>query len=264
MHIWAFHGMRRSGNHVVLNWTGLSQSTLFINDILREEQTSRLLGDPVKPRRFWAWFLRLCLRKRMRQPLLRHGRKLSADGLCVSLEDWRIDEPIFQTWPRQCRHILLLRDPLNMFASRIRMVGGLHDAIGKGRSDLYFQNSIGLWKSHAREFLGDTRHLPGHVGIYYDRWLADPGYRAGIASRLGLVADEAALGVVPPHGGGSSFEGMAPLGADAIERRLSRHSQLQGEERVQFERIAGDSELMQLRERVLARLEAREKTDRAA
>ncbi|WP_029075743.1 hypothetical protein [Kaistia adipata] len=254
MKVWAFHGMRRSGNHVVLNWTGLSAFPLFLNDIRRADQSARLLGDPVPPPGFWSWLLRQCARKRIRKLLLRDGGKLFSGGLCVSLEDWSIEDPIFDPWPANIRHILLIRDPLNMFASRIRMTEGLHNVGGAEGEALYFRNSISLWKSHAREFLGDTRHLPEHVGIYYDSWLTDLAYRADIAARLGLVPDEAALEIVPPHGGGSSFEGMAPLGADAVERRLSRHSQLSEGEQVLFARILCDPELLALRARVLAQV----------
>jgi hypothetical protein len=254
MKIWAFHGMRRSGNHVVLNWSRLATIAFFMNDILREEQVVKLLGDPVKPKGFWRWFLRLCARKRMRQPLRQDGRKLFTDGLCVSLEDWPIEDPIFDPWPRNIQHVLLIRDPLNMFASRIRRYDAMHTAFSRERAHVYFENSIALWKSHAREFLGDTDHLPGHVGIYYDRWVSDPGYRAAIAMQLGVAADEAALGIVPPQGGGSSFEGMAPLGKDAVARRLTRHSQLRDDERQRFARITEDPELQALRVRVLERV----------
>lgn len=254
MKIWAFHGMRRSGNHVVLNWTGLTAFPFFMNDIRRDDQSAKLLGDPVASPGFWRWFLRLCARKRMRAPLRQDGRRLFRGGLCVSLEDWSIEDPIFDPWPANIRHILLVRDPLNMFASRIRRFEAMHTAYGQDRAHVYFENSIALWKSHAREFLGDTRHLPGHVGIYYDSWLTDPAYRGRIAARLGLVPDETALGIVPPHGGGSSFEGMAPLGVDAVERRLSRHSQLRDDEQALFARILGDPELLALRTRVLAQV----------
>src|SRR5690606_11171397 len=131
-----FHGMRRSGNHVVLNWTGLTEFPFFMNDILRNEQAAKVLGDPVSSKGFWRWFLRLCARKRMRQPLRRDGRKLVSGGLCVSLEDWPIEDPIFDPWPASCRDILLLRDPLNMFASRIRMHNGAHHIYGEERAPI--------------------------------------------------------------------------------------------------------------------------------
>jgi hypothetical protein len=251
MKVWAFHGMRRSGNHVVLNWTGLTHAAFFMNDILREDQAAKLLGDPVGSKGFWRWFLRLAARKRMRKPLRKDGAKLFRAGLCVSLEDWPIDGPIFDPWPTKCRHILLIRDPLNMFASRIRRFDAMHTAYCQERAHIYFERSIALWKAHAREFLGETSHLPGHVGIYYDRWLTDSGYRARVAAWLGLRADEGALDIVPPQGGGSSFEGMAPLGADAVERRLSRHSQLDDREQKLLARVTDDAELMHLREQVL-------------
>lgn len=256
MQIWAFHGMRRSGNHVVLNWTGLTNSTYFMNDIMQREQVPALLGDPFSTKAFWHWFPRTCARRIERERLRKSGWKLLTHGLCISLEDWPIDAPIFTPWPRRCRHILLLRDPLNMFASRIRMGNGMHVLYGKERSDLYFQNSIELWKAHAREFLGETSLLPGHVGVYYDRWVVEPAYRAAIASRLQLVPDDQALHRVAVEGGGSSFEGMAPLGDDAIARRLSRHSQLDSDEKLLFARVTDDAELMKLREQVLEHVSA--------
>ncbi|WEK52369.1 MAG: hypothetical protein P0Y66_10525 [Candidatus Kaistia colombiensis] len=227
-----------------------------MNDILLREQVPALLGDPFATKAFWHWFPRICARRQMRRMLRETGWKLLARGLCVSLEDWPIDRPIFTPWPRRCQHILLLRDPLNMFASRIRMSGGMHVVYGGERADAYFQNSIALWKMHAREFLGETNRLPDHVGVYYDRWVVDPTYRAEIAASLRLAPDEGALNRVAVEGGGSSFEGMAPLGEGAIERRLSRHDQLEGDEKRLFARIPADSELMQLRERVLERVHA--------
>ncbi|MET4632136.1 hypothetical protein [Kaistia defluvii] len=251
MQTWAFHGMRRSGNHVVLNWSGLTESTFFMNDILQREQVPALLGDPFPTKAFLHWFPRVCARRYVRRMLRKTGWKLLTRGLCVSLEDWPIDKPIFTPWPRRCQHILLLRDPLNMFASRIRMSNGMHVLYGKDRADDYFQNSIELWKSHAGEFLGHTHLLPGHVGVYYDRWVVDAAYRAAIAARLRLVPDEGALYRVAVEGGGSSFEGLSPLGEDAIARRLSRHSQLDDREQKLLARVTDDAELMHLREQVL-------------
>lgn len=222
-----------------------------MNDILQREQVPALLGEPLPTKAFWHWFPRVCARRIVRRMLRQTGWKLLTQGLCISLEDWPIDAPIFEPWPRRCQHILLLRDPLNMFASRIRMNNGMHVVYGKERADLYFRNSINLWKMHAREFLGETTHLPGHVGIFYDRWVVDAAYRASIAAQLRLVPDDQALNRVAAEGGGSSFEGMAPLGDDAIAKRLSRHSQLNEEEKLLFARVTDDAELMQLRERVL-------------
>ena len=263
MRVWVFHGMRRTGNHAIINWTGITRSTIFFNDILPKEQRRALLGEDVAPARFGRWLFRACSRRSVSKLLpglgcLFHG------ALSVSLEDWLIDRRTFENWPRDRRDILLIRDPFNLFASRISMGQGGHKSFFKRRPEEYFRASIALWKQHAREFLGDTNHLPGHVGIFYDRWLVDAEYRREVAAGLGITPDEGALNVVAREGGGSSFEGLSPLGADAVQRRLSRYQQLTGENREMFEVVAADPEIVQLRERLLQRMPTRDVEQAAA
>jgi hypothetical protein len=249
--------MRRTGNHVIINWTGITRSTIFFNDILPKEQRRALLGFDHTPRHFGRWLLRACSRRSLPKVLAGAGHLLKG-RLSLSLEDWLLDRRLFIDWPSDRRDILLIRDPFNLFASRISMGQGGHRSFFRSRAVEYFPASIALWKQHAREFLGDTNHLPGHVGIFYDLWLIDAGYRREIAARLGIAPDEGALAVVAKEGGGSSFEGMTPLGTDAAQRRLSRYRQLTGENRAMFEVIASDPEILALRERLLCLLPASE------
>ncbi len=257
MRVWAIHGMRRTGNHAVINWTGIPNSTLFFNDILTKEQRRVLLGETVAPHRFGRWLLRASARGGAKG-FRRGWRWLLLGRVAVSFEDWRLDTPALVGWPKARRDILIVRDPFNLFASRIQMRGGGHRNLGRDRVEDYFHASIGLWKQHAREFLGDTSHLPGHVGVFYDRWLVDAAYRREVATSLGITPDESALGVVAKEGGGSSFEGLSPLGADAAQRRLSRYEQLTGENREMFEVVAADPEIVALRERLLQLMPAPE------
>lgn len=214
-----------------------------------------LLGEDVAPVHFRRWLARACSRRSVRKLVAGMGYLLRGK-LSVSLEDWQLHRPALLAWPKERKDVLLIRDPFNLFASRISMGRGGHTSFCKNHAEDYFRASIVLWKQHAREFLGDTNYLPGHVGIFYDRWLIDAGYRRDIAYRLGVMPDESALTVVAKEGGGSSFEGMSPLGEDAAQRRLSRYKQLTGENHEMFQAVALDPEILELRERLLGLLPA--------
>ncbi len=245
--------MRRTGNHVIINWTGITRSTIFFNDTLPKEKRRALLGEDVASVPFRRWLARSCSRRSVPKLLAGLGRLMRGE-VSLSLEDGQLDRPFLVDWPKQRRDILLIRDPFNLFASRISKGRGGHRSFGRQRVEDYFHASIALWKQHAREFLGDTNHLPGHVGVFYDRWIIDADYRREVAARLGIAPDESALGVVAKEGGGSSFEGLSPLGADAVQRRLSRYEQLTGENREMFKVVAADPEIIALRERLLQRM----------
>ena len=63
-----------------------------------------------------------------------------------------------------------------------------------------------MWKTHAREFLGETDYLGKKILLKYNDWFRDAAYRAGIAEALGTdlpathPAGERALAGVPWNG----------------------------------------------------------------
>ncbi len=252
MIVTSFHGMSRSGNHVIIHWAGYSRQGLYLNDMLRRRRYALERGADLPPARFTPSVLQALSRRSLRKLFLELPR-LARGRIVVSLEDWPLDRPVFATRPRRQHEILILRDAPCLLASRVR--ARMWDAGGsaaRSASEAVAQWAA-RWKQHAREFLGETRHLPGHCGILYDRWIADPAYRAALAERLGIVPDEAALSIVPPQGGGSSFEGMAPLGADAVTRRLSRFDMLSEEEKALCAPVLADPEIAALRTRLFHR-----------
>ena len=95
-------------------------------------------------------------------------------------------------------NLLVLRDPYNLFASRLKMDCGLRPHIARG-----------IWKQHAREAVGDTRRLTGEtIAVLYNRWKADRSYRRDLAQALGLAFSDAGFQNVPECAGGSSFDGV--------------------------------------------------------
>jgi hypothetical protein len=104
-------------------------------------------------------------------------------------------------------HILLVRDPYNLFASRLRC----------HLEDIQLDDvAVALWKQHAREWLGFTRHLPADtVRVSYNDWVGDGTYRTQLATQLQLPPDPTSaspLRRVPQFGGGSSFDRLSYQG----------------------------------------------------
>lgn len=97
-------------------------------------------------------------------------------------------------------NVLVLRDPFNLFASRWRA----SRTTGLGLRSL--GQTVVLWKSYAREYLGMTNSLPRRISINYNQWFIDKEYRKTISEAVGLPFSDAGLQVVPDAGRGSSFD----------------------------------------------------------
>jgi hypothetical protein len=205
-------GLKRSGNHVIINWIFRNHpgTVCFLNNVQHELHFNPYLSfgqafvkngaevlnfPPEQPTRVWRtrrW----------------HREHPHVDCLIHSYEDRPLDElasdPLRGGEHDRCvgrsgrqLGVIVLRDPFNTLASRLRR-----------RDRLPLEGFMQLWKSYAREFLGDTGFLSDRVAVSYNRWCVDAAYRAELAERLGLSGD---LGVndVPLVGGGSSFDATA-------------------------------------------------------
>ena len=219
--------LRRSGHHAVLRWI-LEQAggwRWFLNDCAGE-------GNPFET----------CIRvnsevtapdgRPAHPPWEREAEgRLSKKGLLAynyEDQDFRRVAPRLdvrrEAWVGRSRRrhdLLILRDPFNLFASKLRWFYGQQH-----RPTLdELRTSVRLWKAYAEEFLGETHHLPNKVPISYNAWFADQTYRAGLAERLGLPFSDRGLNQVARWGPalwGDSFDGLAYDGRaqdmDVLER----------------------------------------------
>ena len=224
----AVYGLKRSGNHVIINWIFRNHpgAVCFLNHI-----PPRLHFNPYLS--FGQSFLKNGAEVTNFPPELRskvwrtdrwHRQHPHLDCLIHSYEDRPLEEltadPLRgvehdRVLGRSGRRlsVLVLRDPFNTVASRMRR-----------RDRLPLEGFIELWKSYAREFAGDTDFLPDRVAISYNRWCVDAPYRSALAGRLGLSGD---MGVndVPVVGGGSSFDAVAFDGKGSSMRTGERWRQ---------------------------------------
>jgi hypothetical protein len=240
------HGMKRSGNHAFMEWLKANAEILIFNNPVHLGRVLRGVSKMPEPLPFEQW-----LRRQGRIPLMANVKARNKDVL-VSFEDIDPKWHLFSTTPPSTATVLLLRDPYNLFASRIRR-GSAH----KGKAAYahppspIFRQMIEMWKTHARAFLGESTARPD-VPVYYNRWFESAQYRSQIANRLGIQNTDTGLDAVPMYGGGSSFDGQ---GFDARGREmavLNRIEKLTEQERGYLAVVQADPEVRALHERVEA------------
>jgi hypothetical protein len=200
-------GMSRSGNHALANWI-VRQAVgrvCFINCAEPRSNpfhTARPLDDGAVAEANYAGF---------DLSAERSGRLTRKDLLLFSHEDCFLGmlsragafETNHDRWLGPSRRrvdLLLLRDPFNLFASRIN----------GGTGSVASATAFRIWKQHAREFLELRRHLrDDRVLVNYNRWVREEAYRREVAEALGLPFSDAGRLQVPAVGSGSSFDGRA-------------------------------------------------------
>ena len=243
-------GMKRSGNHGIINWLRGQNPFIFCNNIIPIAPMLVHKQPFPKPCEFNPWLNQ----RRDNQVkgddwscLGNHQLKSIADhDVLVSIEDQDIlsfpfvinDEP-FQT-------LLVLRDPVNMLASRIKRAASLdHPAYPKTTGPM-MDRVVATWKSHAREYLGLTQHLPNKTNIYFNAWFSSAKYREHISHQLSLEFNDSGFTRVSKEGGGSSFEGTSKSGANQKMEVLNRLSYLNEAQQNLIQNVLLDPEITEL------------------
>jgi hypothetical protein len=218
-------GMSRSGGHAVINWmlAQMQGRTCFANcaePLWNPFQSARPLDDG---RRILVNYDGFDLDAELR------GEFSKKDHFIFSHEDCFLgpvasgmfeDRHDAMVGPSRERFdVLVLRDPYNLFASRLR------SGFGTASS-----SALRIWKQHAREFLGLRRNLKQRrVLVNYNRWCAERPYRRDLARQLGLEFHDGGLHQVLPAGNGSSFDGMRFQGRAGRMRTQERWKHFAGD-----------------------------------
>ncbi|MDJ0660166.1 MAG: hypothetical protein QNJ42_11850 [Crocosphaera sp.] len=193
-------GLQRTGNHGITNWIIKQYGDVniaYLNAVRPQYNPYRLYYNNFPNNRFKKDAF---------------GQFSKKDLLFYSYEDRRLERIMDQDFEK--KHdlylgksanrydVLILRDPFNLFASRLKMM----DDQGK-KTRLIEKSSINLWISYAKEFLGETDYLnQKKVFINYNQWFCDQAYRKNISKQLDLEFSDIGLEKVKGQGGGSSFD----------------------------------------------------------
>lgn len=141
--------------------------------------------------------------------------------------------------------LLILRDPFNLMASRIQ------SNISR-MSDRSARKAIQLWKTYAREFLGETKFLTQNkVCINFNQWHCSWEYRKKIAEELGLEFTDTGRERIKGYGGGSSFDKRDLDGRASELKVLNRWQTF--EEVESFWQLFRDEELIDYTKRIFDR-----------
>jgi len=218
--------VRRSGQHAIINW--IQNQTIgnvcFYNNV-RRDRGIYTSSDNKETR------LRL------------NSGKFT---LIYNVENARIPPPEnpgageYEIW----MNVLILRDPLNCFASYLNADWPWDKRFKE--SSKHRKKVVSLWKAHAREFVCETNYLENKIPVNYNDWVANENYRSEIAEKLGIDFTDKGINETPVYGLGSSFSNSAELTnkEDETQKYLLRWKAYEKDPR--FLEIFADSELLNL------------------
>lgn len=180
--------------------------------------------------------------------------------LMVNYEDHRVDAEV--NCPRcliqnhssivgtalDTRYLLCLRDPFNLFASRIKQY---EDRVGREEIIRKARVTTDLWKNHAREFTGRTRFLPNLITVNYNEWVKQEEYRRDLADRLGVSYKGEDWNRTTHEGGGSTFDKKTIEKAD--DMKLFERWKAVREDPV-YRGLFRDREILELSEEIFGRI----------
>ena len=221
-------GVRRSGNHGLLNWIlgNLSGKVIHINALPHSDLTPEMYEknsikpDDENPRETGP-----------RYPVpdsteleYSEGEWINfhhADWLILSLESVKIRQlkgKIVDFSERtKCKSVLLLRDPLNNAASMYK------NKRSRGSSDENSQSSVGhvlvCWEQHAEEMTEADSFWTTRV--LFNRWIIDRGFRDQIMADLGLTNTDSGFGKISGHGQSSFDQNQDDAGKLDLEGRYA-------------------------------------------
>ncbi|MFQ3217906.1 MAG: hypothetical protein ACI8R9_000669 [Paraglaciecola sp.] len=254
--VFLIHGLKRTGNHALVSWIRLHTKFAFFNNVIPMYYILKKEIEFPEVIDFKDWLRpRLYTQRRKLLQKFHFVQFLNESPLClksvmVSLEDHELTVRPFTGVPCTFRNILILRDPYNIFASRIRKSAKDHrNLVYPSQNNEYMKRVTELWKAHAREFLGETDHLENRVVIYFNRWFSDLNYRKQISLDLGLDFTDAGFSMVSHKGGGSSFDGTSFNGDNSNMNVLDRRNNLSDKEQALLDEVI-DDEIKELAQRI--------------
>ncbi len=201
-------GLRRTGNHGIAGWIKAQENgkVEHLNNLEVRCNPYRYKYEKIID--FYPKHTKWAIKHY--QPLAQ-GNFVQIDCLICGYEDRNlasITDPIFERLhdvylgkSNKRFDIIIIRDPFNLFASRLK--SNMINVKSKNFT------AIDLWIQYAREFLHETNYLNNNkICINYNRWFTDLVYRKELANQLELEFTDEGFSRVTGLGGGSSFDGQ--------------------------------------------------------
>lgn len=244
-----FHGMKRSGNHAVLDWMmdnvhGIKHLNNVFPLRFELEQPGFFkfpvaLGDFLRGQKRWSDAF----------------AKEPAHTIC-SIEDWNFGRNYFSGAERAL-NILLLRSAENLFSSRIHKAFKMRMTAYPREFDLVMRRAMAVWVDHVEALL-ENGGQPDFVAIVFDDWVTKPAYREAVASRLGFKSVVQPRASRAKEGGGSSFDGHSQVAGTDPSSLLQRRQRLSAAERDLLEQVLADAAITEAQRKLNAFLSSQE------
>ena len=205
-------GLMRSGNHAIIEWIQnqfAGETTCFLNNIKHgnndpytsyEQRTLTGINEQVD----------LDTLRTMKKSLLvysyedRHELEFDKRTFYESVFQPEFDEQR-QTYLGASKHqfdILIIRDPFNFLASRIKLMQVRGPQGGVSNLKLIVKN----WKILAKEAIEIIQNpQPNIIVANFNRWVVDVTYRQSLSQILMGNFSDLSMDNTPYYGGGSSF-----------------------------------------------------------
>jgi hypothetical protein len=251
-------GMQRTGNHAIVNWI-YSQC---------DELKCVLNNIPLNRNPFIAFSKRGTVKEfdqNFKQKLNITAERLgffARKKLLIYTYEDELVQDVFNkfsskkhdSWVGKSKikyDLLIIRDPFNLFASRLKRDDNNIKNRYSLRNKLQREKVVSLWKNHAREFLGDTDYLSENkVCVNYNLWFTEKKYRKQLAEKLNIKFTDQSINEVLHIGGGSSFD-RTELNNEASKMKVLERWQEFAEDEG-FISIFKDKEIIELYNRIFA------------
>ena len=134
------------------------------------------------------------------EPVINASSQNLKENAVNSIEDYPLTYDILSSF-RADKKIVILRDPFNLFASRIRHYNLLSPS-GSGWIDKEMTKR--LWLMYAKIFF----QIPEIIFISYNKFIKEEDYRRTICKKIGGTFQDNSIHRVNDNGLGSSFDGI--------------------------------------------------------
>lgn len=249
-------GLRRSGNHMLV---ASIMSCFDKNEVYYFNDVSNplsILNLNRTPRKYYhegdTHYFNLLSSKLVNKEMYINFQKIQFKKCIIQTyedQDLEIIDKINMQSIGQSKYkynILILRDPFNLFASRMKHLEKFHT------NYLSINNKIvKLWKQYAREFLDETNIL-GEIKIVinYNKFIIDKEYQKEILNKLNLPFEKFNCNTILNFGNGSSFSGIKKIEDKNIYNNRWKHYI----NNPKFKYILQDKELNELSNRIFGNI----------
>lgn len=207
------YGLMRSGNHAIIEWIQnqfAGEITCFLNNVKHGDH------DPYNS---YEQRVLTGIDDQIDTETLRNTKKRLLiysyeDRHELEAENKTFHESVFQPEFEKKRlfylgasehqfDILIIRDPFNFFASRLKLIRDRGPQGGVRDLSLIRKN----WKALASEAIKLTHTpQPRKIVANFNRWVTDLAYRQSLSRSLMGTFTDASMRNTPEYGGGSSFQ----------------------------------------------------------